>query len=51
MQSPTQLSPDEAAGVVIAHEEEHVQHNAEKAKREGEKATSFVQIHTAICPE
>ena len=51
MQSPTHLSPDEAPGAVIAHEREHVQHNAEKAAREGEKATSFVQIHTSICPE
>ncbi|MEN6623181.1 MAG: hypothetical protein ABFD50_16740 [Smithella sp.] len=51
MQSPTHLSPDEASGAVIAHEQEHVQHNAEKAKREGENAVSFVQIHTAVCPE
>lgn len=51
MQSPTHLSPDEAPGAVIAHEREHVQHNAEKAAREGEKATSFIQIHTSICPE
>ena len=51
MQSPTHLSPDEAGGAVIAHEQQHVQHNAEKANKEGMKATSFVQIHTAVCPE
>jgi hypothetical protein len=51
MQSPTHLSPNEAGGAVIAHEQQHVQHNAEKANREGMKATSFVQIHSDVCPE
>lgn len=51
MQSPTHLSPNEAGGAVIAHEQQHVQHNAEKANREGMKATSSVQIHTSVCPE
>jgi hypothetical protein len=51
MQSPTHLSPDMAAGAVVAHEQEHVQHNAEKASREGLKATSTVQIHLGVCPE
>jgi hypothetical protein len=51
MQSPTHLSPDESAGAVVAHEEEHVDHNAEKAKKEGMKAISFVQIHSDVCPE
>jgi hypothetical protein len=50
-QSPTQVSPEMAAGAVATHEQEHVQHNAEKAKSEGLKATSFVQIHSAVCPE
>ena len=50
-QSPTQVSPEMAASAVASHEQEHVQHNAEKAKSEGMKATSFVQIHSAVCPE
>ena len=50
-QSPTQVSPEMAATAVASHEQEHVQHNAEKAEREGVKATSFVQIHNAVCPE
>jgi hypothetical protein len=40
-----------AAAAVIAHEEQHVQHNAQEAAREGMKATSTVQIHSAVCPE
>jgi hypothetical protein len=50
-QSPTRVSPEMAAGDVAAHEQEHVRHNAEKAKSEGLKATSFVQIQSAACPE
>lgn len=50
-QTPTYVSPETAASTVAAHEQEHVQHNAQKAQREGMKATSFVQINTAICPE
>jgi hypothetical protein len=51
MQSPTYLSPDTAGGAVNAHEQEHVRHNAEKASREGLKATSTVEIHLGVCPE
>jgi hypothetical protein len=50
-QTPTYVAPELAASAVAAHEQEHVQHNAQKAQSEGMKATSFVQIHTAICPE
>lgn len=50
-QSPTQVPPEMAAVAVASHEQEHVQHNAEKAEREGVTATSFVQIHNAVCPE
>jgi hypothetical protein len=45
------VSPQLAAGAVIAHEQEHVRHNQQKAEREGMKATSTVTIHTAICPD
>ena len=50
-QTPTHVSPDMAASAVAAHEQEHVQNNAQQAQREGMKATSFVQISTSICPE
>jgi hypothetical protein len=36
---------------VSAHEQEHVRNNAIEAEEQGMKATSTVQIHTAICPE
>lgn len=50
-QTPTHVSPEMAASAVAAHEQEHVQNNAQQAQREGMKATSFVQIRTSICPE
>jgi hypothetical protein len=50
-QTPTHVSPEMAASAVAAHEQEHVQNNAQKAQREGMKATSFVQISTSVCPE
>ena len=40
-----------AASAVLAHEKEHVSHNAAQAEREGMKAHSVVAIHTAMCPE
>jgi hypothetical protein len=40
-----------AASAVVAHEKEHVAHNAARAEREGMKARSTVTIHTAMCPE
>jgi hypothetical protein len=40
-----------AASAVVAHEKEHVAHNAAKAEREEMKAHSVVTIHTAMCPE
>lgn len=50
-QTPTYVAPEMAAGAVAGHEQQHVQNNAQKAQREGMKATSFVQISSAICPE
>jgi len=50
-QTPTHVSPEMAASAVAAHEQEHVQNNAQQAQREGMKATSFVQISTSVCPE
>ncbi len=50
-QTPTQLSPSEAALAVAAHENEHVVHNSERAEREGLVAHSTVTIAYAVCPE
>lgn len=50
-QTPTYVAPEMAAVAVAGHEQQHVQNNAQKAQREGMRATSFVQISTAICPE
>lgn len=50
-QTPTHVAPEMAASAVAAHEQEHVQNNAQKAQSEGMKATSFVQIRSSVCPE
>ena len=50
-QTPTHVAPEMAASAVAAHEQEHVQNNAQNAQGEGMKATSFVQIRTSVCPE
>ena len=50
-QTPTHVAPEMAASAVAAHEQEHVQNNAQQAQREGMTATSFVQIRTSVCPE
>jgi hypothetical protein len=50
-QTSTSVPPQLAASEVRFHEQEHVQHNAVKADAAGLKATSSVQIHTAVCPE
>ena len=51
-QTPTKLSPEEAASAVRSHEMEHVTRNQAKARREGKEIVSqSVTIHTAKCPE
>jgi len=50
-QTPTHVSPEMAASAVAAHEQEHVAHNAEKAREQGMKANSTVVLHYAACPE
>ena len=50
-QTPTKLSPGEAALAVASHEYEHVVHNREKARREGMVAHSTVSISYGVCPE
>jgi len=50
-QSPTKLTPAQAASAVAAHENEHVTRNAAKAEREGRVAHSTVRIFTSVCAE
>ncbi len=50
-QTPTHLSPGEAALAVLAHENEHVAHNSRKAEEKGMVAHSTVTIQYGICPE
>lgn len=50
-QTPTKLAPGEAALAVAAHEQEHVVHNAERAREEGMTAHSTVTISYGVCPE
>ncbi|MCL2699401.1 MAG: hypothetical protein FWE68_03730 [Defluviitaleaceae bacterium] len=52
MQTPTNLSPEEAAGAVMAHEREHQVREAAKAEEEGREVLSNeIQIFTSVCPE
>ena len=52
MQTPTKIDPDKAGSAVRAHENEHVNREQAKAKREGREVVSqSVIVKTAICPE
>lgn len=52
MQSPTKLSPEEAASAVRAHESEHAFREASRAKEEGRDVISnTIRLFTAVCPE
>lgn len=51
-QTPTSLSPDQAATAVRAHEQQHVVHEQARARENGERVVAqSVAIHSAICPE
>ena len=51
-QTPTKISPDQAASAVRGHEMEHVTRNQAKAAREGNEIVfQTVTLHSAICPE
>lgn len=51
-QTPTHISPEQAASAVRGHEMEHVVREQASAEREGRRVVSqSVSIHTAICPE
>ncbi len=50
-QSPTHLSPGEAALAVAAHENEHVANNREKAEQSDMTARSTVTISYGVCAE
>ena len=50
--TPTSVAPEQAAGAVRGHENEHVVREQAKARREDRKVVSqSVTYHTAICPE
>lgn len=51
-QTPTNISPEQAASAVRGHENEHVVREQAKAQREDRKVVSqSVTLHTDICPE
>lgn len=51
-QTPTNISPEQAASAVRGHENEHVVREQAKAQQEGRRVVSqSVTIHTDICPE
>ena len=51
-QTPTHISPGQAAAQVMAHESEHVSHEQAKAERDGRRVISQnVTLETSICPE
>lgn len=50
-QTPTHLSPEQAAVAVAAHENEHVSHARQSAEQNGQIAHSTVSIRYATCPE
>ncbi len=50
--TPTSVAPEQAAGAVRGHENEHVVREQAKARREDRKVVSqSVTYHTDICPE
>ena len=50
--TPTSVDPEQAAGAVRGHENEHVVREQAKARREDRKVVSqSVTYHTGICPE
>ena len=50
--TPTSVAPEQAAGAVRGHENEHVGREQAKARREDRKVVSqSVTYHTGICPE
>ena len=50
--TPTSVAPEQAAGAVRGHENEHVVREQAKARKEDRKVVSqSVTYHTGICPE
>ncbi len=51
-QTATHISPEAAAGAVLAHENEHVVHEQARAAKEDRKVISqSVSIEMSCCPE
>lgn len=50
--APTHISPQMAAGAVMAHEGEHVANAySDAAQKNGKVISANVSIHTSVCPE
>ena len=51
-QTPTHISPEQSAAMVLAHENEHIANDQAKAEQEGRKVISqTVTLQSSICPE
>ncbi|MCL2067176.1 MAG: hypothetical protein FWG99_06890 [Treponema sp.] len=51
-QSPTHISPGQAASAVMSHEREHVTNEQARAEREDRRVISqTVSLSTSVCPE
>jgi hypothetical protein len=51
-QTPTRVSREGAYEAVVAHENEHVQHEQARAQATGRKVVyQQVSVHTSVCPE
>lgn len=51
-QTPANISPEQAAGKVMAHEREHVTNEQARAQREDRRVVSqTVTLSSSICPE
>jgi len=50
--TPSHIDPEQSAGVVMAHELEHVSNEQADADRDNREVISqSVQLHSSICPE
>ena len=51
-QTPTRLTPGQAATAVHAHEREHYMRNAEQARQEGREVIhNSIRVFSDVCPE
>jgi len=51
-QTPTHISPEQSAALVMAHEREHIANDQARAEQEGERVISqTVSLQVSTCPE